>query len=176
MPIQRINLTNKVFGRLTVVSYSHHVDSRTRPGSYTHYWNCLCDCGNYKTVIQGHLKSGNVSSCGCYRKEWASANAKTHGDSTSPLYNVWAQMLARCNNPTHFAFDRYGGRGIKVCDRWLSYENFKSDMGERPTPEHSIDRFPDNNGNYEPSNCRWATAEQQANNRRHPKQELLDSI
>lgn len=108
------------------------------------------------------LKKGHTSSCGCLRRE----TLRTHGLSRSvPEYCVWECMIARCRNPSRSWFHLYGGRGISVCERWLNFENFLADMGPRPTPDHSLDRV-NNDGNYEPGNCRWATRIEQANNTR----------
>jgi hypothetical protein len=131
-----------------------------------------CDCGNEKIVRLKQLRSGDRRSCGCLfmehtrRRKWS-----THGESQADRtaeYRAWSAMKSRCTNEKHPKFPQYGGRGIRVCDRWLrSYETFVADVGRRPSPQHSIDRYPDNDGNYEPGNVRWATYEQQNNNRRN---------
>lgn len=146
------------FSRLTVVS---------REGKYL---SCICDCGTIKSVRIDHLNAGRIKSCGCLAVETARAIHTKHGESftragaVTPEYRSWRSMLNRCNRASDISYPLYGGRGIKVCERWLSYENFLADMGRRP-PKTSIDRI-NTNGNYEPANCRWATSVQQMNNRR----------
>lgn len=123
-------------------------------------WKCLCDCGRETVQYGQDLKKGKVISCGCWNEE----KRFKHGLADTPVHRVWIGMRSRCNNPKAREYVNYGGRGIKVCDRWESFENFVADMGIRPEG-YSIDRI-NNDGNYEPSNCRWATTTQQLNNRR----------
>ena len=155
-----IDLTEQRFGRLIALSRAENDKNQQKR------WNCICDCGKLTTVYAGNIKCGETKSCGCLRMEESSTREKTHGMAKSSEYNIWAGMKARCINIKHPAFERYGGRGIKVCDKWLeSFEKFYEDMGERPSVKHSLDRI-DNNGSYELSNCRWATDLEQARNTR----------
>jgi hypothetical protein len=156
-----IDLTNQVFGRLTArwpVGRNKHC---------TPVWLCSCVCGNLTYVPTAKLRRGHTRSCGCF---FLQADKHGYARSTEPLipeYRTWLGMKTRCFNPRVKEYPRYGGRGIGMCERWrVSFPNFLSDMGFRPSAKHSIDRFPDNNGNYEPGNCRWATAKQQQSNTR----------
>lgn len=124
-------------------------------------WKCVCDCGRETVQYGQDLKKGKVISCGC----WNDEKRYKHGMAKTAIYNIWQHIHQRCENPKDAAYENYGGRGIKVCERWNSFENFVADMGIRPTG-YSIDRI-NNDGNYEPSNCRWATTKQQLNNRRN---------
>ncbi|MBQ5655948.1 MAG: hypothetical protein IIV14_00755 [Bacteroidaceae bacterium] len=157
----RIDLTGQRFGRLVVIEYA---------GSNNHKraaWRCLCDCGNQKIVDSGNLRSGNSQSCGCLHNELLSERYTTHGETGSRLYWIWHGMKARCLNAKDKRYGDYGGRGIKVCDEWLSYEGFRDwAMANGYADNLTIDRL-EVNGNYEPSNCRWATDVQQSNNKRN---------
>lgn len=113
------------------------------------------------------LLGKNTESCGCLREEMRPNLHLTHGYSDTRLYGIWNSMIQRCTNPNVKAFKDYGGRGIRVCDKWLnSFEDFLADIGERPSLKHSLDRYPNNDGNYEPGNVRWATTQEQSRNKR----------
>jgi hypothetical protein len=156
------NITNKKFSRWTVESFSH-VDNRK-----TAIWNCKCECGSERKVSGISLRGGVSKSCGCFQKETARAQEKTHGMSETSIFKTWNSMIRRCNNPSDKAYSYYGGRGIRVCRKWQGkngFANFFSDMGEKPTSHHSIDRVNNDKG-YSKKNCRWATKKQQSENRR----------
>ncbi len=148
-------------GRLTVLS----IVGKSSNGS--NMWSCLCDCGNTVEVISSSLNSGLTQSCGCLYNEIKGRQASTHGMSGTPTYNSWLAMRGRCYYTEHDYYEYYGGRGIKVCDRWLdSFENFLEDMGIKPDGL-SLDRI-DNNLDYSPNNCKWSTnSEQGFNTRMH---------
>lgn len=158
------DLTGMTFGRFKVLS---------KAGEDSHHrtlLNCLCSCGEKRVVERYNLRSGHSKSCGCQKRDKQNESHLTHGHSRKSAitseYRIWLGMKMRCINPKVESFKYYGGRGIKVCDRWIdSFENFFSDMGKRPTVKHSIDRI-NVNGNYEPSNCRWASPIEQRRNRR----------
>lgn len=155
-----VDLTGKKFGRLTVQS------SKGRNHFGKLVWECRCACGKTTEVIGANLKSGATTSCGCFHVQEARARFTTHGQRQTPLYRVWLQMKNRCSNPKDNSFKYYGALGVKVCKRWRdSFAAFLKDMGPRPRGR-SIDRYPDNAGDYKPGNCRWATRSQQQKNKR----------
>jgi hypothetical protein len=157
--IQRIG---ERWNRLEIISFD-------KKKGHHYYWNCKCNCGTIKSIRYSHLISGNIMSCGCLIKEITSKRSLTHGHSAggkrTSEYKSWESMIGRCTNIKATGFEKYGGRGITVCDRWLeSFENFIDDMGNKPFESYSIERK-DNNGNYEYTNCIWASPLTQANNR-----------
>ncbi len=160
----REDLSGRVFGRLSVVSEAERSESGLR------HWICVCQCGNKATISHRSLKSGNSRSCGCLRKETTSGRLTTHGQSCrgekTRIYKIWSGMIARCSIESATGYQNYGGRGIRVCDRWNDFQRFYEDMGEPPSPKHSIDRV-DVNGDYSKENCRWSTVECQASNKRN---------
>jgi len=159
------DLTGRTFDRLTVLD---RVENR---GPYVQ-WLCQCKCGKRHKATTNSLTTKNTRSCGCLALEVRSKTGKantTHGMTDSVEFGIWRGIIRRCTEKENKGYRRYGGRGIKVCKRWLVFENFFADVGSRPSPQHSLDRYPNNNGNYEPSNVRWATRKQQMRNMRNNK-------
>lgn len=151
------DLTGQRFGRLTAKTY---IGSKKK-------WKCRCDCGRPALVRSNDIVRGKIQSCGCLLRERRGVSSFKHGAGKTAEYRAWQGAKNRCRYSSREGYSRYGGRGIVMCDRWKnSFENFLEDMGKRPSRRHSLDRR-NNNGDYEPGNCRWATPKQQANNKTH---------
>lgn len=162
MTTKRYDLTGQRFGRLVALAEA----GKGKSGAYQ--WECICDCGNKRIAYTAILVHGSAKSCGCKVREDAKKRATKHGYAIVGEYGEytsWKSMKARCCNDKSPNYYNYGGRGILVCERWLnSFENFLSDMGMKPSSSHTLERD-DFNGNYEPSNCRWATPKEQSRNK-----------
>lgn len=154
---REVDITGRVFGRLTAISRAPVTGNK---------WQFLCVCGNPTVVSKGAVVSGNTHSCGCLRSDTVRGRRTKHGEAQKTKeYEAWQSMKSRCGRPRNKRYALYGGRGITVCPEWFnSFEQFLLDMGRAPSKGHSLDRI-DTNGNYERSNCRWATTKEQSNNK-----------
>lgn len=165
-----IDLTGLLFGRLRVIEQAARLKKKVPR------WLCQCDCGGSVVAEGKNLRGGLTKSCGCLSKEVASLRTRTHGMTESVEYKTWSAIKRRCYNENEHCYPRYGGRGIKVCGRWLnSFENFYADMGPRPAGNYSIERN-DPNGDYSPSNCRWLPMAKQSANRRNSLRATLNGV
>lgn len=165
-----LDLTGQQFGRLTVVQFAGKYN-----GSRNSLWQCVCECGQEAFIPTGRLRDGSSRSCGCLQRELTSQRFRTHDMRNSPTYQGWKSMLQRCCNRSNPAWGRYGGRGIAVCKRWRnSFQSFAQDMGDRPEGT-TLDRI-NNDGDYEPGNCRWATHSEQARNKRNNSLLTIDGV
>lgn len=155
------DLSGNRYGRLVVLNRDLNAQK------WKTYFICLCDCGKTKSIRCDHLRTGKIQSCGCFMSECTSKRNSTHNESGKTAeYIAWRAMIQRLNSSSYHAKNRYAEKGVTICERWRnSFECFLEDMGRKPTKNHSLDRFPNMNGDYEPANCRWATSEEQQNNR-----------
>lgn len=167
----RLDLLGKTFGRLKVISYNHSTKNGT-------YWKCICECGKEHIAYGRLLKKGECKSCGCLHTDLLRKRNTTHGHNQrgkiSRTYRSWAMMLQRCGNQNNPHFSYYGGRWITVCLRWLVFESFLADMGERPENK-TLDRINNHRG-YFKENCKWSTRKEQSNNVRERNSKVPISV
>lgn len=159
-----LDLTGEVYGILTVVGYSHTV--RLASGTTKRHWKCVCECGGETTLAGERLRSGNTKSCGCRMGRYKHGHRRVVSGTTTKTYQTWNAMQNRCHVPTNTRYYDYGGKGVRVCDQWRGdngFTTFLNDMGERPEG-YTLDRIDGAKG-YEPGNCRWATAQEQYQNK-----------
>ena len=152
-----IDIAGQKFSRLKAVKFTNKIGNE-------YCWLFVCSCGRKKSIRKRDVMTGKTRSCGCYKKEYMTKVFGKHFKTRTKIYSIWNQMKQRCFNKNDKGFKNYGGRGITVCKRWLKFENFYKDMGERPT-ELSLDRINNDKG-YSPHNCKWSTRTEQNNNKR----------
>ena len=158
-----LDLTGRKVGRLLVLAF--HETKRMGDGKSYRFWLCRCDCGTRAVIATSALAHKSTLSCGCLQRERTSLANGTHFQTNTVEFWVWERMRRRCTDHKSADYKNYGERGIKVCERWSDFQNFLSDMGMRPSPNHSIERK-DNSKGYAPDNCEWATRQQQQRNKR----------
>lgn len=157
------------FGKLTVIAYAYGTPRKDKPTSKIHWWKCQCACGKTKVIRGNDLVTGKITSCRCVQRNRVRQRMTTHGDTGSPEHRTWKELHRRCHNEKSGSYKNYGKRGIKICARWrgrYGFANFLADMGRMPKPGMQIDRE-NNNGDYTPTNCRWATRKQNCRNKRN---------
>lgn len=167
-----IDITGQTFGRLTVLGIARH---GSYPGDHIR-WRCRCSCGGDASATAKNLRKGHTKSCGCWRSDNWFIQKQTHGQSHTRLHRIWRGMKTRCGNPNCKAFPRYGGRGIRVCTDWIEFEPFRDWAITNGYADNlAIDRYPDNDGGYEPNNCRWTTYSGQRRNSSQPIRAVVRS-